>query len=149
MDAGHVTELGCNVLDPASGSVQVEVSHILTQRKLATLRRGWTRFACSRGTGTLSVSAVTHPRRASGCRDSSMWLSWLLVTAVTRPAVTHQRPILALVPSSVRHLVSCSWGTGTLHVPAWLIRVVVRDCHDSSTWLWPCYRDSKKFQGRV
>ena len=57
-------------------------------------RRGWIRFACSPGTGqgTRYVPTVTHPRRVRDCRDSSTWLSWHFVTAVTRPAVTHPHP---------------------------------------------------------
>ena len=73
-----------------------------------------TTFACSRGTGTRArhVPAVTHQRRFRDCRDSSKWLSWLLVTAVTRPAVTHQHPSRATrarVPSRAPILQPKHW----------------------------------------
>ena len=69
MGAGHVLELGGTVLDSTSGSAQVEGARItmLTQRK----EGGPGLLAALRGTGTLHVPAVIHPRRIRGCRDSS------------------------------------------------------------------------------
>ena len=55
--------------------------HLVPTPHADPVRRG---FACCWGTGTrvlpVHVPAVTHPRRVRDCRDSSTWLSWLLVT---------------------------------------------------------------------
>ena len=65
LGAGHVPELGDAVLDPTSGSAQVGGPRMLTQREEGLLATE------ALVPGARLVPAVTHPRPARDCSDSS------------------------------------------------------------------------------